>query len=40
MVQYFIDSVVVSSGKSTSLKPQEPTLATQPWAYVTLECYG
>ncbi len=34
---YFIDSVVVSNGKSTSLKPKQATLASQPWAYVTLE---
>ncbi len=38
--QYVVDSVVVSSGKSTAIRPQESTLTSQPWAYVTLECYG
>jgi len=42
---WFIDSVVQSTGKHTSIKATanqmgNNRLANQPWAYVTLECYG
>ena len=37
---FVVTSVVVSSGVATSLKPQAAPLTLQPWAYVTLECYG
>jgi hypothetical protein len=42
---WFIDSVVQSTGKHTSIKATASQmgnnrLQNQPWAYVTLECYG
>lgn len=38
---YFINSVDVASGKNTSISyTNAARLASQPWAYNTLECYG
>jgi len=37
---YFINSVAVSSQKATGFTANHPTLTSQPWSYVTLECYG
>jgi hypothetical protein len=37
---WFIGSTVGSSGQVTSITATETPLASQPWAYTTLECYG
>ena len=37
---WIVDSVLASSGKHTTQAVTETRLAVQPWAYVTVECYG
>jgi len=37
---WFIGSTSTQTGKSVSLVATHPRLATQPWAYCTVECYG
>jgi len=37
---WFVGSTSVATGKSTTITATHPRLATQPWAYTTLECYG
>jgi len=38
--QWFINSVQVSTGKSTSITVDHSRLQYQPWSYNTIECYG
>lgn len=37
---WFIGSTSVATGKSTTTTATHPRLASQPWSYTTLECYG
>ena len=37
---WIIDAALASSGKRTTQAVTESRLITQPWAYVTVECYG
>jgi len=37
---WFVDSVQSSTGKSVSIFATHKVLASQPWAYTTVECYG
>jgi len=37
---WLIDSVQSSTGKSVSITVTHSVLASQPWAYTTVECYG
>merc|ERR1712167_187457 len=38
--QWLVDSVSHLTGKHTTIRPSNPRLASQPWAYNTVECYG
>jgi len=38
--EWYIGSVNTNSGESTEVTVNHPRLASQPWAYNTLECYG
>lgn len=38
--QWLVNSVSSKTGQQTLIKPSNPRLKTQPWAYNTLECYG
>jgi len=38
--QWLVDSVSHLTGNHTTIHPSSPRLASQPWAYNTVECYG